>query len=449
MFLGVQSQTKSYNSHAALQRHSHSSSDLGQDMSVNRFLPSITVWLVVQTSFSVMTTLYHHQCLFIKQAPNPTSAKIALATILSTATMSKLPSKAFSNPQLQDDLGKVTTASAVVQIYTQMVLKQADIKLDALPDLPKHQQLARKNAKSWNKTILPGMAKTTADIIDYANMFQSFYEVLVKFAKDISKPDSKKKLVEGLKQLHDQVQVKSDATQTVIRQLTDFHAALTVDNQNFQGDYNVALVKIVGQDGEIKALSDRLDAVHAAMHKDIGLMAGGAVAIVGGIVLMVVGIALEIPTAGVSTALVGGGFFLLAGGALIETLGASDYTAQIKTQRTVTEELETDKKGMTSLKNVKGILDNFLKSIGDAITAAEVLVAAWNALGADVAIVIEAIDRVNPSITSDYIVAQLDTANKDWQVALKKAEQLQPNSQVDLKFSDNLEKTYDEAKPKG
>ena len=363
--------------------------------------------------------------------------------------MSKLPSKAFSNPQLQDDLGKVTTASGVVQIYTQMVLKQADIKLDALPDLPKHQQLARKNAKSWNETILPGMAKTTADIIDYANMFQSFYEVLVKYAKDICNPKSKEQLVEGLKLLHGQVQAKSDATQTVIRQLTDFHQELTVDNKNFQGDYNVALVKIVGQDGEIKALSDQLDAVHAAMHKDIGLMAGGAVAVVAGVALMVVGIALEIPSAGVSTALIGGGFFLVAGGVILETFGASDYTAQIKKQRTITEQLATDRKGMASLKNVKGILDNFLKSIGDAITAAQVLVAAWNALGADVAIVIEAIDRVNPSISSDYIQAQLDTANKDWQVALKKAEQLQPDAQVDLKFSDNLEKTFDEAKPKG
>ena len=394
-----------------------------------------------------MTTL--NQCLYIKQVPKPNSTKIVLAKILSTSTMSKLPSKPFSNPQLQDDLGKVTTASAVIQIYTQMVLKQADIKLDALPDLPKHQQLARKNAKSWNETILPSMAKTTADIIDYANMFQSFYDVLVKYAKDICNPDSRKKLVEGLQQLHDQVQVKRDATQSVINKLTAFHAALTGDNRNFQGDYNLALVKIVGKDGEIQALSDQLDAVQAAMHKDIGLMAGGAVAIVAGVVLMVVGIALEIPTAGVSTALVGGGFFLLAGGALIETLGASDYTKQIENQRALTEKLETDKKGMTSLKNVKGILDNFLKSIGNAIDAAQALVGAWNALGADLRIVIDAIDRVDPSISSDFIVAQLEAANSDWKVALNKAEDLQPDGQLPVKFYKNLKEAFDEAKPHG
>ena len=363
--------------------------------------------------------------------------------------MSKLPTKPFSDPKLKNDLETVTSASAVIQIYTQMVLEQADIKLDALPNLPHHQQLARRNAKTWNESILPGMAQTIADIIDYANMFQSFYEVLVKYAKDIANPKSKKELVDGLKLLRGQVQAKSDATQTVIRQLTTFNTALTTDNQNFQGDYNLALVKIVGKDGEIQALSDRLDAVQSAMHKDIGLMAGGAVAIVGGIVLMVVGIALEIPTAGVSTALVGGGFFLVAGGAIAETLGASDYTQQIKNQKTLTEQLETDKKGMTSLKNVKGILDNFLKAIGDAITAAEVLVAAWNALGADMAIVINAIDRVNPSISSDYVVAQLDSANKDWLVALDKAKQLQPNGQVPVKYYKNLLDAFKEAKPQG
>ena len=368
---------------------------------------------------------------------------------MSASTMSELPSKPFSNPQLKDHLENVTSASAVVQLYTQMILQQADIRLSALPSLPAHQTLARDHANSWNETILPGMVKTTADIIDYANAFQSFHEVLVNYANDIANPDAKQNLIEGLKLLRGNVQTKSDSTQAVIAKLVTFHAALATDNRNFQGDYNLAQVRIVGDDGEIQALSDQLDAVQSAMNKDIGLMAGGSLAIVGGVVMMVVGIALEIPSAGTSTALVGGGFFLLAGGALTLTLGATDYTNQIKIQKTITEQLETDKREMTSLKSVKGILDNFLTAIANAVTAAQALVAAWQVLGADLSTVIDAIKRVDTTISSDFIVAQLNTANKDWEDALVKARQLQPNGQVPVRIYDNLQDAFDEAHPQG
>ena len=359
------------------------------------------------------------------------------------------PKQPFSDPTLKNNLENVTSASVVIQLYTQMILQQSDISLSALPNLPRHQKLARKNATSWNETILPSMAKTTADIIDYANTFQSFYGVLVSYAKDIANPDSKNKLVEGLQLLHTQVQTKTESTQAVIKLLTTFHEALTVDNQNLQADYKVAEVKIAGDDGEIKSLGDQLDAVHAAMHKDIGFMAGGAVAIVAGVALMVVGIALEIPTAGVSTALVGGGILLLAGGAVLETLGASDYVKQMKLQKTINEQLAKDKQEMTSLKSIKNTIDNFLNALGSAIQAAQVLVASWNALALDLSNVISAIDRVDPTITSSFIVAELDAANKDWAVALDKAKQLQPNGHVPIKVYKDLQNAFKDAKPQG
>ena len=391
------------------------------------------------TSSDAVTT---NQCLY--KASTKTNFHPAFAKILSTSTMSKLPSKAFSNPQLQDDLENFATASAVIQIYTQMVLKQADIKLGALPDLPKHQQLARKNAKSWNAMILPAMANTIADIIDSANLFQSFCGVLVNLAEDISNPDSKKKLVEGLKLLHGQVQAKSEATQTVIGQLTDFNAALIVDNSNFQHDCGQALDKIVGSDHKIKVLGEKLNNVLLAMHNNIKLMARGAVSI-GGIVMAAVGVALEIPTA----VLIGGGFFVWAGDAFTETDGASDYALRMTQQKKIAEQLEEEKKEMSALKYVKNTLDNFLKAIGDAIEASQALVGSWNAIGTDMEIVINAIDRVNPSISSVFIVAELNAANKNWQVALDMAKQLQPSRKVLVKNYENLQDAFDEAKPKG
>ena len=214
------------------------------------------------------------------------------------------------------------------------------------------------------------------------------------------------------------------------------------DNKNFQSDYNVALVKIKGDDGEIKALSKELDAVQTAMHKDIGLMAGGAVAVLGGIALIVVGAVAELETAGASTVLIGAGVLVVSGGAIAGTLGMSDYDKQITAQKQIQEQLATDKQEMTGLKIAKGQLDGFVSAVSSAITATQALVEGWQALGADLSETIDAIDRVDPSITPDFIVAELNAANSDWQVALDQAKHLQANGQVPHKVYKDLQDAF-------
>jgi DNA repair exonuclease SbcCD ATPase subunit len=363
--------------------------------------------------------------------------------------MSTLPKKPFSNPQLKDDLSKTASASAVIQTYVGMILQQADIKLDALPDLPAHQKTARDHANSWNNTVLPEMIKTNADIIDYANEFASFYETLVKYAKDVANPESRKKLVEGLKLLHDTIQKKYESAKGVTDKLSQFHSELTVDNQNFLSDCNTAEVKIAGDDGEIKALSKQLDAIQDGMNKDIGLMAGGAVAIVVGIGMVFVGVVAEIPSAGLSTALIGGGVLVVSGGAIMETFGATDYSKLIEQQKEVNEKLAKDKQQLTSLKAIKGQLSGFLLALESAITAAEALMVAWQTLGADLNEVISAIDRVDPSISSDFIVDELGTAKSDWEVALDQAKKLQANGKLPIKVYDNLQDAFKKMQPQG
>lgn len=106
-----------------------------------------------------------------------------------------------------------------IQTYVQILLQQPDFDLSILDNLSKHLQKARKDANAWNLNILPGLIKITADIIDYANTFQSFQDVLVKFAGELSVPDSKKKLIEGLMQLHNGILEKHDTAQAVQTQM--------------------------------------------------------------------------------------------------------------------------------------------------------------------------------------------------------------------------------------
>ena len=361
--------------------------------------------------------------------------------------MSSKPHGALSNPAVKDEQVELTKASTVIQTYVSIILQQPDLKLNALPNLPAHQKTARDHANNWNNTILPLMSKTDADIIDYANKFDSFYVDLVKYAKDIKNPESKKNLVEGLNLLLSTIKQKDANVEAVVNDLSTFHKNLNTDYQNFQSDVNQAAVKIEGDSGELKALSDELDAIHDAMHKDIGLMVGGAVTIVAGVAMVVVGALAEIPSGGTSTALIGGGVLVVSGGVIMETMGSIDYSKQIDKQKDVQEQLAGDKIELTGLKTTKHQVTGFVDGLANAIIAATSLKAAWQTLDADLEELITAIKDVDPNIPPTWLLDELNRAKLDWQVALDQAKKLQPDGKVPTKVYKNVQDAFKQAKP--
>ncbi|XP_020614246.1 uncharacterized protein LOC110052457 [Orbicella faveolata] len=354
---------------------------------------------------------------------------------------------ALSNPAVKDKQVELTKASTVIQTYVSIILQQPDLKLNALPNLPAHQKTARDHANNWNDTILPLMSKTDADIIDYANKFDSFYFDLVKYAKDIKNPESKKNLVEGLNLLLSTIKQKDANVEAVVSDLSTFHKNLNTDYQNLQSDVNQAAVKIEGDSGELKALNDKLDAIHTAMHKDIGLMVGGAVTIVTGVVMIVVGAVTEIPSGGISTALIGGGVLVVSSGVMMETIGSTDYNQQIDKQKTVQEELKGDEIELTGVKTTKHQVTGFVDGLKNAIIAATSLKAAWQTLDADLEELITAIKDVDPNIPATWLLDELNRAKLDWQVALDQAKMLQPDGKVPTKLYKKVQDAFKQAKP--
>lgn len=383
-----------------------------------------------------------------KEADNSAKLITGLTSLCRFSTnMSSEKKGSLSNPAIKDKQVEVTKASTVIQTYVSIILQQPDLELDALPNLSAHQKTARDHANNWNDTILPLMSKTDADIIDYANKFDSFYNDLVTYAKDIKTPQSKKNLIEGLKLLGTTIKQKNANVQVVVKDLSTFHANLNTDYQNFQSDVNQAAVKIEGDSGEIKALSDQLDAIHDAMKKDIGLMAGGAVVIAAGVAMIAFGALAEIPSGGTSTALIGGGVLVFSGGAVMETLAGTDYSSKIDDQRKVQEKLQGDKIELAGLKTTKHQLKGFVDGLENAIMAATSLEAAWQTLDADLEELITAINDVDPNIPSKWILDELNHAKLDWRVALDQAKKLQPDGKVPTKLFKNLQDAFKQAKP--
>ena len=341
----------------------------------------------------------------------------------------------------------VIKASTVVQTYVSHILHQLDLKVSALPNLPVHQKIARDHANNWNNTILPLISMTDADIIDYANKFDSFYDDLVKYATDIKNPASKKRLIEGLNLLGPAIKQKEASAQVVVKNLSTFQKNLNTDFQHFESDVNQAAEKIEGDSGELKSLSAKLDAIHKEMKKDISRMAEGAIAVAAGVALIVFGALFEIPSGGASTALIGGGVLIFEAGVLTETFGSTDYSREIEKQKQVEEQIAREKIELVGLKTAKHQVLGFVHGLNDAMAAVTSLRDAWQTLDADLEELITAIKNVDPDIPPNWLLDELKSAKLDWQDALDKATQLQPDGKVPTKFFENVQDAFKQAKP--
>ena len=293
--------------------------------------------------------------------------------------------------------------------------------------------------------MLPMIAKTATDIIKYANEFDSSYEFLVKYAKDIENPESKQTLIDELELLLSTIQNKDANAETVISDLTSFQKDLDTDYQNFQSDVNKAAEKIKGENGEIIALSGQIDAIHSAMYEGKWEMAGGGLMDIGGVIIIAVGPLCEIASGGSSTALIGGGVLVASGDVVMTTKASLDYRDKIDELETKTEQLKGDQTELAGLKATMAQVKGFVKGLETAITAVTSLQAEWQALDAHAQELMTAIEDAHPGTISPWLVIKLKRAKKDWKVALDQANKLQPDGKVQTKLYENLKDAFREA----
>jgi non-hemolytic enterotoxin B/C len=346
-----------------------------------------------------------------------------------TAPVSTSKAK-LSSSSLKTGLEASASASMVIQAYANGILKQSDVNLSLIPELPGHQAIARKHANNWLNNVNPSMLKTNNDIVDFANQFDAYYAPLVTLAKNIQAGDKSARttFAQGLSDLRNAINKKENNTITIVSDLNKFHDELTTDYRNFQADDKTAKDKITGDKGEIAALDDQLTAIHDAMNKDIGMIAGGCVGTVVGVCMVVAGAALEFETAGASTALIVAGLGVAAGGASTTIIGSVDYSHQVSKLKSTTSKLNHVKMEVVSLKVVKTQVDGLVNNLGEAITAVSDLQSSWNILKNDFDELISALDDVSTS--SFFLLAKLDHAKKDWEDVRAQAVKLQANGQM-------------------
>ncbi|HEY9729557.1 MAG TPA: HBL/NHE enterotoxin family protein [Chroococcales cyanobacterium] len=363
---------------------------------------------------------------------------IALTTEPNTASK-------VSSAAVKSGMSDTMKASTLMQLYANTINQTPDINLPSevdtdsnssvSKDLPNHQAKARANATGYLNTINPLMVKTLSDIIGFSNQWTAFFDRLMTLAQSINEGNNKEIFQQGVLALQNVIQKKGDSTVPVINALNDFLAKIQEDQRNFNRDHDLVTAALGGESGEIATLKANIDSLYKAIGKDNAMIAGGATGEVVGIVMISVGVLAEIETAGASTALIVGGLAVMGGSSAMIGIAAKDLAGKQNQLKADTAKLTNLEQLYTCVNTSNNTIQSMVDAISGAIAAVESLQKGWNSLHDGFGEINSALGLATPDL-GDWLVDQLNTANKDWQDTRTLALHLQDNGTIPIQKTD-------------
>lgn len=306
--------------------------------------------------------------------------------------MSKANGK-LSNCHLPEQLKGVVSGATVIDSYVYSILVQPDIKISDLENLPAHQALARKHAQFWQTQVKPDIEQSITDTIQFSKAFLGQYDTLKSLIQRLKNGDgnAKTEFINSIDFLeHNLSSVVFRHSQNVTAKLSQFGSLMNQDMRSFQQDSDEASTKITGDNSELKAMQDHLDAINKNIHRDRGLIAGGIIC-----------------------------FWLAVGGGI-------DLHKQEEAKDDVQKQMAIKNQELVALNAAKRDIDGFVVSINPVSQAASSLEQAWAALTSDYGEVVGELKDLSDTSAADYLEPILETAKEDWKIALDKAEKLKP-----------------------
>jgi len=361
---------------------------------------------------------------------------------MSTSKVVALPNVNIGGANVKAALATTQTAAILLQVYTQTVMLTPDIKLNAtldklsnstvVADLPAHQATARMHASTYLTTVNPLIVSKSADVIGFYNLWKAELADLVALAQSIDAAGNVDKFKAGIANLIHQTKAKQADADPVLSALNAMLPDVQGDRRAIEGDAQNVAIALGGVHGEIEQLQQRIDADHKTITTDIGLIAGGAVAVIVGAIMIVVGVVAEAVTFGVSTVLVVGGLAVVGGGIAAMAVAGKNLSDTTANLSAATMNLQIDQLCYASTTQASKIVAAIGDAISGGISAIIDLQKGWAALEADLGQVIDQLDTATPDLGS-WLVDVLQAADADWKVAYDLAISLQSYGTLPVK----------------
>lgn len=379
-----------------------------------------------------------------------------------TTVQLSAPSKTSSTQNIKHASASVIGANVVIQTYINTIMGTPNIDLSSIQfsaankhviaDLPAHQETAREHAKSYfqgDNSINGQIVNTLADIIGFANMFESRYQRLLKLAGSDGNPqgDNLKTFNEGLQGLINTITDKENNCVKISQDLANFKTLIQGDERNFKADEGIIKATLDGENGAISALQKTIGSINTAINKDNDMIAGGAAMEVTGALMIVVGVAGEIESGGVTTALIVGGIAVIGGGIAMQVIAGKDLHLKMNQLKNDQTQLTQDQQSASCLIMASKTVTNIINSIDNAVTAIQSLQDGWTSLKGDLQQIIDALNDGKGDEGTTWLIDDLNAAKSDWDDALALAQKLQSNGTLRVKHTQLKDEIYPEPVP--
>lgn len=340
---------------------------------------------------------------------------------------------------IKENMGSVHTNSSLVQTYIATCLTQRNIKLDKIKSIEKTQQETREHARHWLNHLVPKINATYTDISGFCNLSSSYWEDLIKIAAEIQQANdtNAQNFKLGIFELKENIQDKENKTQQLIEKLSLFRTDLESDNRNFQTIVADADQIYAGSEGEIATTRKNIDAITTAIDKNIGLIAGGAVAIVGGIVMIGIGAIGSVVTGGAAVKLIVAGVITTVTGVAMVATASVDLENKQRDYGQALQKMKQLEDEMAALENTKNQFTSLTANNTNAHTAVENMRQAWVTINNNFQELENTVNIINPE-RRFMLVNKLKAAQKNFDDLKQQAVNAQNNGSLEVKIDSEL-----------
>ncbi|PFX30264.1 hypothetical protein AWC38_SpisGene4935 [Stylophora pistillata] len=251
--------------------------------------------------------------------------------------------------------------------------------------------LARKHALHWQESVEPTIRQCFTDAMNFSKAFSGKYYHLNSFIDQMKNGNqqAKDEFTTTFRNLTVQLGAVVGHSKDITTEVRQFSETLNQDTRNFKSDSEETQTKIIGNNGDLKALQDQQDGINKAINRDIGLIAGGV--------------------------------FLV----WLAVAGEVDLKKQKDAKHNVELRMAMERQELRALNAAKSHIDGYVGSVAQISSTLTSLAGAWASLKSDFEEVATELKSLSTTSAAVYLGPLLETAKKDLNVAFERAGQLQ------------------------
>ncbi|MGG2066041.1 MULTISPECIES: HBL/NHE enterotoxin family protein [unclassified Bacillus (in: firmicutes)] len=162
---------------------------------------------------------------------------------------------AFIMNTLSNSIRTLGSQTPLIQGYGLVILKQPDIKVNAMSSLTTDQRIAREHVKEWMDEYNPKLFDLNQEMKGFNTRFTNYYDRLVELAGKMNEdPQAKADFISAFNRLQNQVQTVQTNMERTSVDLNGYKDQLIEDSDSLSKRVNTAVQTLNGANGDVVKL---------------------------------------------------------------------------------------------------------------------------------------------------------------------------------------------------